>query len=465
MRSLPFPRVLRSPWLFGVLFVLSLPAVTTRLYASDEIEFFAWLRSWSFDRDVNFENEYQYFYDAGVAHDPLFHETFLERRNARGLRENFAPVGAAVLWAPFYLGGHLVALATGAPADGFSRPYIAAVAYGSAVYGLLAVILTFAIVRRVMPAGVLPSLAVWFGTPLLFYMYVAPGFSHACSAFAVSLFLWTWLRVRAYWTVPGTVLLGLAGAVMAMVREQDLLFVAGPALDFARTLLLRRRAASPAPGPGWWAAAAGTMALIVGYLPQTLAYTALNGRPGPTEVVSRKMTWWSPHFLSVLFSPEHGFFFWTPLAAVAVIGLVWLAAGRLRGLAADARWIGVLALVMFGLQVYITGSVESWTVAGAFGQRRFVAVTPLLTLGLAALIHHAASKPRPLRVVLGVLLALCVWWNLGLMAQFGLHTMDRQRLTLRENARGVFIEIPLRLPSLVYRYLTDRASFYEVPRR
>jgi hypothetical protein len=51
------------------------------------------------------------------------------------------------------------------------------------------------------------------------------------------------------------------------------------------------------------------------------------------------------------------------------------------------------------------------------------------------------------------------------MAQFGLHTMDRQRLTLRENARGAFIEIPLRLPSLVYRYLTDRSSFYEVPRR
>jgi hypothetical protein len=457
--------VLRSPWLFGVLFLLSLPAVTTRLYASDEIEYFAWLRSWAFDRDVDFENEYQYFYDTGVAHDPLFHETFLERVNANGRRENFAPVGTAVLWAPFYLGGHLVALATGAPADGFSRPYIAAVTYGSALYGLLAVVLTLAIVRRVMPAGILPSLAVWLGTPLLFYMYVAPGFSHACSAFGVSLFIWTWLRVRAHWTVTGSVLLGLAGAVMGMVREQDLLFVAGPAWDFARTFLLRRRAASPAPGPGWWAAGAGTVALIVGYLPQALAYQALNGRPGPTEVLSRKMTWWSPHFVSVLFSPEHGFFFWTPLAAVAVIGLVWLAAGRLRGLPADARWIGILALVMFALQVYITGAVESWTVAGAYGQRRFVAVTPILVLGLAALIHHAASKPRPLRVVLGVLLALCVWWNLGLMAQFGENTMDRQRLTLRENARGVFIEIPGRLPSLVFRYLTDRASFYKVPRR
>ena len=47
-----------------VAFVLSLPAVTTRLYASDEIEHFAWLRSLAFDRDVSFENEYQYFFDS-----------------------------------------------------------------------------------------------------------------------------------------------------------------------------------------------------------------------------------------------------------------------------------------------------------------------------------------------------------------------------------------------------------------
>ena len=37
---------------------------------------------------------------------------------------------------------------------------------------------------------------------------------------------------------------------------------------------------------------------------------------------------------------------------------------------------------MVALQVYVGGSVESWTVAGAFGQRRFVALTVLLVIGL-----------------------------------------------------------------------------------
>ncbi len=465
MARLTLTRAFRPPAVFLLLFVLSLPAVTTRFYASDEMEYFAWIRSWAFDRDVDFQNEYQYFHDAGLATDPLFHETFLERVNARGRRENFAPIGTAILWAPFFAIGHAVALITGAPADGFSRPYIAAVSYGSALYGMLAVALTWSLSRRVLPATLLPALAVWLGTPLLFYMYVAPGFAHACSAFTVSLFLWIWLRVRVRWTLGGAALLGLSGAVMAMVREQDLLFVVGPALDLGRTYVVRRRAATLTPGPTWWTALAGASALVLGYLPQAFAYEALNGRAGPTETVTRKMTWTSPHFFSVLFSPEHGFFFWTPLALLALAGLVWLAAGRLRSLSADVRWIGALALVMFGLQVYITGSVESWTVAGAYGQRRFVAVTPLLALGLASLGYLAHTKGRSLRVLLGVLVGLCIWWNIGLMAQFGQNTMDRQRLTLRENARGVFIDFPRRLPVLVYRYMTDRESFYRTPRR
>jgi hypothetical protein len=252
---------------------------------------------------------------------------------------------------------------------------------------------------------------------------------------------------------------------MAMVRDQDALFAAGPALDFLRHVRVS--------GPGsftirrgrvWIVGLVAAAASVIGYLPQAYAYNALNGQPGPTEVVSRKMTWTSPHFFSVLFSPEHGLFFWTPLAIVSVAGLIWLSVGR-RGLAtADGRWLGRLALVMFGLQVYISGCVESWTVAGAFGQRRFVAVSPLLALGLAALFNRASEGPRLLRTLLTVLVAACIWWNLGLMAQFGENRMDRQRLSLRDNAWGVFVEVPMRAPSIVYRYLTDRASFYRAPR-
>ena len=80
-------------------------------------------------------------------------------------------------------------------------------------------------------------------------------------------------------------------------------------------------------------------------------------------------------------------------------------------------------------------------------------------------LRWAADERRWLRRGLHVLVVLSVWWNLGLMAQFGMNTMDRQRLSLRENAWGVFVEVPRLAPSLAYRYLTDRASFYRAPRQ
>jgi hypothetical protein len=471
-------------------FVLTLPAVTPRVYASDEIQYFSYLRSLWFDGDVSFENEYRYFYDRQIGRGENFHATFLELQTDAGRRPNFGTLGAALLWSPFYAAGDAAArvmAASGAAVetDGFSPPYLRAVAYGSALYGFLAIVLAISALRRITasprsfpkplaeagplpfsaPAGrpaprsdVVAGLLVWVGTPLLFYMYIAPPYAHAPSAFAVALFVWIWLRVRAAWTPRGAIALGLSAALMAMVREQDALLAVGPALDFALSTARR-------PGRGALiTAAAGALAFTVGYGPQLLAYKALNGYAGPSKLVVRKMTWYSPHALEVLFSTEHGFLFWTPLAVVAIAGLVIL---LLRG-AGDARRTASCMLLMIAAQVYVSGSVESWKVAGAFGQRRFVAITVFLVIGLGILLrallssHHALRSTSPLaRFATGTVLALCVWWNLALTALFGTGLMNRQRLELQRNAYDAFVTVPAMAPDLAARYLTRRESFYQ----
>jgi hypothetical protein len=302
-------------------------------------------------------------------------------------------------------------------------------------------------------------------------MYVAPGFSHAGSAFAVSLFLWIWLRVRERWTPRGAAALGVAGALMAMVREQDAFFLAGPAIDFFRSGL-RQRPGRDGSGPALRRSAlaraglAGAAGYLAAYTPQLLAYQALNGHPSPTRDVARKMSWSSPHFFDVLVSTEHGLFFWTPLALVSAAGLAWLAAGRVRTASPETRWIGLVGIILCVLQVYVSGCVESWTVAGSFGQRRFVAMTPLIALGLRAWsVSVSRVGTRVPRACWTALLALCVWWNLGLMVQFGLNRMDRQRLSPAANARVSFLELPAEMPSVLWRYFTDRSSLYGLPPR
>ena len=456
-------------------FVLSLPAVTARFYSADEVQYFAYLRSLWFDRDVSFENEYRYFYDNNIAQSGGFHETLLERQTAAGRRVNYGTIGCALLWAPFYGVADVWARVSGQQADGYSKPYVRAVTYASAFYGFLAILLSIRAARSILnrrpeagrwqleavPAG----LAIWFGTPLLFYMYVAPPFAHATSAFAVAVFVTLWLYVRREWTPAGTFALGVCAAVVAMVREQDIFLVLGPAVDFLLTLsTANRQLPTPNKHVGIRKAVSAVIAGVAGfalaYLPQLIAYNALNGYPGPAAHVRRKMYWYSPHSLQVLFSPDHGLLFWTPLAFVALAGLVLLAAGYWRSVTTDVRRIAVIALLMTASQVYIAGSVGSWTVAGAFGQRRFVVLTPLLVLGLAALWGAARERGRLHSVTLNVLIGLCVWWNIALMAQFATGLMDRQRLEPVRNAYHAFVTVPLEAPRLMWRYVANRESFY-----
>jgi hypothetical protein len=202
----------------------------------------------------------------------------------------------------------------------------------------------------------------------------------------------------------------------------------------------------------------------------------LNGYPFPSRLVVRKLNWLAPHAAGVVASPEHGLIFWTPLALLAIVGLAAGLAGRMgwaarptltrRRESASTAWIALCLLIAVASQIYVAGSVESWTVAGAFGQRRFVGLSAVFLVGLAALWPIADRRekaPARIRVVVIALLVVGTWWNLGLMAQFGGGLMDRQRLTLADNAYHTFVTVPRRLPELVYRYVFARHSFYAPP--
>ena len=89
------------------------------------------------------------------------------------------------------LGGHVAA-------DGHSRPYLVAMALGTAFYGFMALWISFVLARRYVAErwAFLATVGIWFASSLPVYMYFNPSWSHAQSAFAVALFLWYWMRTR-----------------------------------------------------------------------------------------------------------------------------------------------------------------------------------------------------------------------------------------------------------------------------
>jgi len=443
-----------------ILFLLSLPLATPRVYASDSVKYFSYLPSLLFDGDLDFTDEYTHFMQRSPA---SISPEILKRDAVTGLPLNDAAVGTALLWSPAYLlthGGVLLARALGAPiaADGLSQPYLVAICYASTLYAFAGLFLSYRLCRRFFSpfSSALAVAVIWLATPAFFYSHVSPPWSHSTSLFAVALLLNVWYDTRGRRTLAQFFLVGLLGGLLALVREQDGLFLLIPAVEaaWAYVEILRQRAFGKVL-PLLGRHALLLLGAFVAFAPQLAVYRVLNGRFGPNPTVSGKFTWWSPHFFQVLGDPHYGLLVWSPAVVLALVGLVRL--WRRDRLLALALGLSFLA------EVYITGAYLTWMGPGSFGPRRFINCTALFALGLAALISYAREKRMPAWVLSG-LAALLVAWNAGLIAHWVLYPSDRQvGLPWEHLPRRIFLEIPRQGLDLVRRLLFEREQFYRNP--
>ncbi len=427
------------------------PLTTLRLYAADEIEYFAYLRSAVFDRDLDFTNEYRWFVDKDPREYDGFARTFLVPKTPAGRAPNNAPIGCALLWAPFYVPVVALERVLGwvVSPPGYSRLDFSAVCVASMLYGVAGLLLLNEACRRFAGARAAFSatVLVWVGTNLLFYLYVTPPMSHANSFFASALLLWAWLRAEQ--RLGPAVAVGLLGGLLASVRWQDALFLLSPLVAplLAGTVRDRRGAER------WLRWALGIAAgLLIAFLPQLVVWWRLNGSLTPFGVISVKgrFSFAAPYLPGVLFSPFHGLFVWTPILVPAFAGLVLLSVRDGRGRAIALGALAQIYLLSGYLVVFGHG----------FGQRLFVSSLPAAAVGLAVFAERVGSRWPRAAVAGGV---LAVWWNLSLVVQHSIGLVPRNHGvgfgTLLYNQ---LVEVPRRLPDVTRRYLFDRRSLYRV---
>lgn len=457
-----------------------LPLSTPRIYATDEVQYYVYLRSLYFDGDLDFRNEYEHFAAIGQQHnDPAIYNALLRfhaddppTNPATGLLRNVAPVGAALLWSPGFLLADLLVRASNLlggqlAADGYSAPYIWSVCYMSALYTLLGLLLTYRLARRFVGvfAAALATGTVFLATPLLFYTYIAMPLAYAAGFFLFALFLTIWLHEGdgplaqrlARRSLCTWALLGLVGGLMAITREQLGLMLLLPAVEgllaYVRLLRAGERAAALHLLLGHSIFLA---CLALALAPQLLAYQVLNGRPLPSTTVSDKLEsagGFSPHFFDTLIHPQHGAFFWSPVLALSLPGLGWLA---------RRDWLLAALLALgFIVQTYINGAFGStWHLRGAFGFRRLIECTPIFVLGLALLLQQL--QPHSGRWPLLLAALFLVYWNLGLIAQWAIvRTALRNGLIWDDMLYYQFVETPRQVAAKFVDLLLHRCRLVQ----
>jgi hypothetical protein len=404
--------------------VLLFPSGSGRIINGDAIQYFAYLQSAVVDGDLDFSNDYRQLYRTT---DPETN-VWLRSRTPAGRVPNMMSVGPAVLWSPFYVAARLV-LGAGAAGERAEAVLYASAGVAGIVYATIGAWLTFWACALLFPrrAAFWATLVVWLGGPALYYSFVSPAYSHATSFFAVSLFVYVWLRTRGATGYGRTLLLGALAGLVALVRWQDALVLLLPVVE-ALAMVWRRRAgvAAVTLRLALLCAAAGLV-----FAPQLLAWQAIYGTPLVMPQGAGFMVWFSPAVFSVLFSLRRGLFSWTPALLPAVAGLpLLIRRDRLAG------WATVAVLAA---SAYVNAAVRDWWAGEAFGARRFIGDSVFLALGLSAVLALPQILRRP-RAVQWLSVA-AIAYNVLFLFQYQLFMRGmRELVPYPETARQVFLD-------------------------
>jgi len=370
-----------------------------RRITGDGLYLYSYTRSLMRDGDVQFANEYEH-YGLGDRDD-------LNTPTPTGHRRSSYAIGPGLLWTPFFAVADLVASGLGpfgveTDRTGYGPLHVNAAALGSFVYGLAALLLMQALLRRHFGDHLAgwAVLLLWWASFLEWYISEQPLTSHAASVFLVAAFLW--LRQReGLRSAAGSAALGLLLGLGMSVRWQNGVFLLLPAVD-----ALAHRPGRKAAGPWLLRIAALLGGVLIGALPQMLAWKAIYGHyvlPYPPQGADY-LRLGRPYVLNMLFSSRHGLLSWTPVFWLCLAGLAALTRRSPRTFA--IYWLPVL------LVTYINACVGDWWAGGSFSNRRFDSLLPVFALGLAAFLQIAREAVRRLPSALpAALIVGAIAWN------------------------------------------------------
>lgn len=454
--NIPSFLVLLALFLVQWLFLFTLKEPTW-----DAVSYYAYARSAVFDGDLDFGNDYRLSYDTAGAHFAA--RAYDQALTSEGRVANLFAAGAGLLWLPWLAVLRLGALAALAPGEltGYESLFVGNVGLLSALLGLAAYWLALRLAEEAAAKGVAlaATVTLMFATPLLYYQFREPLYSHTAAAFTVAAAVLFWWRrtARDDQSVWAALLLGGLLGLAGLVRWQNLIYLALPAVSGTLAVWRAARGAK-------WAqlrrtavdlALVGAGALAVFSL-QLAVWRLLYGSFVTIPQGEGFIDWRGSYLFPLLFSSFRGLLPWMPVFFLAAAGLLALS----RRLPA----LGLPLLIMLLLALYVNGSTRDWFAGGGYGPRRLTSELVLLVTGYAAFLQLFPARARGVvTAVLGLLLAVQQW----LLLRYGLEQSLGGRV-LSMMPTFTWEEMPLsdfaaQLLAFLPRLATDPLDFLLLP--
>jgi Flp pilus assembly protein TadD len=366
----------------------------------DDTGYYSYLRSIFFDGDIDFINERYY------AH--------INRFNSTGYVFSNWQLGQAVLYLPFFVLGHFLALlysALGYPikADGYASPYFIATAVASATYLFAGLMIMCRVLNKIVSerVAVIATVSLWMASPLLYYTFIRQRMAHTTEFFLAALFIMVWLYYRESNNKSHHAVIGACLGLLCLVRLINANYGVLYIVDVVFLWIAGEGSLNSAKIKETGLKVLCFVAMfLVFLLPQFVAWNQLNGfiiSPYLVDTLqsqaietSTSSVMLGSKLYDLFFSEKWGLAVATPLWFAGLIGL--FISGPVSKSIRFASLASIISLI-----VVMLSFVES----DAYGNRYFIAAAVLFTIGLANLLHRCSNNKR-LRYAIIVFIVVCV---------------------------------------------------------
>ncbi len=336
-------------------------------------------------------------------------------------------MGHAVMLSPFFFIGHLIALHSDFPADGYSMPYQIAVRAGGMLYVILALVLFRKVLTRFFSDGAAAMVMaiVVLGTNYLNYASLS-GENIGEQVFAFTfhvLILWFTLRWHNSFRIGDLILLGVFCGLNILSRPAEAICLLIPLFwgVYSRETFVRKmRLLSEK-----WGQLLLFSLIVAGISSLQLAYWKMatghflfdNYSSNPGE----GLDFLNPRFLKVLFSFRKGWLIYTPVMAFSLIGFV--------SMYRKGRFVFYPVLLYFILNLYLVSCWTNWWFNYSFSSRPLVSSYVVLSLPLGFFLADLnAARRSVMRTVYGIIFLL-IGLNLFQTWQYHAGILSGSRMT------------------------------------